>query len=295
MRQANDEGHGIALPPEAFERGDDAPDALFYLAPRFVEHIDEFAIEEVRGLYRRHPPAGAEILDLMSSWVSHLPDEVSYGRVVGVGMNDAELAGNPRLDAYVVHDLNADPRLPFEDRSFDAAAICVSIQYLTDPVAVLGDLARVVRPSGKAVVTFSNRCFPTKAVAVSAGARRPRPSGARRPLLRGGGVAADRDGHLAVGRRPAVRGRRGITVIRRRALFALASAGLGPATRSPSPLSPAASNTSSLPATRSTFPSASGLSSCATRSRLKAAAACASAPIRTRSSDPRAPSWHSFA
>jgi len=102
----------------------------------------------------------------MSSWVSHLPSDVAYARVAGLGMNEAELARNPRLDAFVVHDLNASPALPFPDASFDAATICVSIQYLTGPVAVLRDLARVVRPGGLAIVTFSNRCFPTKAVAI---------------------------------------------------------------------------------------------------------------------------------
>jgi SAM-dependent methyltransferase len=102
----------------------------------------------------------------MSSWVSHLPPDVAYARVAGLGMNAAELAGNPRLNAFVVHDLNASATLPFEDASFDAATICVSIQYLTAPIAVLRDLGRVVRPGGSAIVTFSNRCFPTKAVAI---------------------------------------------------------------------------------------------------------------------------------
>lgn len=102
----------------------------------------------------------------MSSWVSHLPDDVAYERVVGLGMNAAELARNPRLAEYVVHDLNSDSHLPFDDDSFDAATICVSIQYLTKPVEVLRDLARVVRAGGPIVITFSNRCFPTKAVAV---------------------------------------------------------------------------------------------------------------------------------
>jgi SAM-dependent methyltransferase len=88
------------------------------------------------------------ILDAMSSWVSHLPPDVAYERVVGLGMNDAELSRNPRLASYVVHDLNRDPQLPFDDDSFDAAIICVSIQYLTQPVAVLRDLARIVRAGG---------------------------------------------------------------------------------------------------------------------------------------------------
>ncbi len=154
------------LQPQAFARSDESPDALFYVQPRFVEHIDEVAVADVVRLHREHLPAGGEILDLMSSWVSHLPDDVAYARVTGLGMNAEELAGNPRLDAFVVHDLNASPALPFADASFDAATICVSIQYLVDPIAVLSDLKRVVRPGGRAIVTFSNRCFPTKAVAI---------------------------------------------------------------------------------------------------------------------------------
>lgn len=154
------------LEAEAFARYDETPDAGFYLQPRFVEHIDAGAIADVTRLYGDRLPAGGAILDLMSSWVSHLPAEIAYRRVVGLGMNAAELAHNPRLDSSIVHDLNADSALPFADASFDAATICVSIQYLTDPVGVLQDLARVVKPGGIAIVTFSNRCFPTKAVAV---------------------------------------------------------------------------------------------------------------------------------
>jgi SAM-dependent methyltransferase len=149
-----------------FARWDGAPDAEFYQEPRFVEHIDASAIADVEALYRAHLPAGGEILDLMSSWVSHLPPEVAYAHVTGLGMNAAELARNSRLSSWVVHDLNRDPELPFADATFDAAVICVSIQYLTEPVRVLRELARVVRPRGVAVVTFSNRCFPTKAVAI---------------------------------------------------------------------------------------------------------------------------------
>ena len=147
-----------------FRREDEAPDADFYTQPRLVTHIDEAAIAAVTQLYREHLPAGGAVLDLMSSWVSHLPAEVSYSRVVGLGMNRTELAANPRLNGYVVHDLNRHPRLPFADAEFDAAAICVSIQYLTRPAAVLRDLGRVLSAGGPLVITFSNRCFPTKAV-----------------------------------------------------------------------------------------------------------------------------------
>jgi SAM-dependent methyltransferase len=152
--------------PRLFARVDDEPDSLFYREPRLVEHIDPPAIAAIETIYRERIPANADVLDLMSSWVSHLPPEARYASVTGLGMNAYELERNPRLDRYDVADLNARPSLPYADASFDAALICVSIQYLTSPVAVMRELARVVRPDGTAIVTFSNRCFPTKAVAV---------------------------------------------------------------------------------------------------------------------------------
>jgi len=154
------------LPAGAFQRLDETPDAEFYAAPRLVTHIDDGAIAAVTALYREYFSAGDAILDLMSSWVSHLPPEASYRRVTGLGMNADELAANPRLDAWVVHDLNAEPRLPFADGEFDAAGCCVSIDYLVRPVEVLGDLARVLRPGAPVVITFSNRRFPTKVIAL---------------------------------------------------------------------------------------------------------------------------------
>ena len=153
------------FPADAFRRTDETPDAQFYQQPRFVTHIDEGAIAAVTQLYREYFPANGTLLDLMSSWVSHLPPEVPYQRVVGLGMNEQELRANPRLASYVVQDLNQEPQLPFEENEFDGAAICVSVDYLTRPVEVLRDLARVLRPDAPVVITFSNRCFPTKAVA----------------------------------------------------------------------------------------------------------------------------------
>lgn len=154
------------FPPDSFRRHDESPDEYFYQVPRLVTHIDDRAIAAVTQLYREHFPEGGAILDLMSSWVSHLPPEVSYRRVVGLGMNREELSANPRLTDYALHNLNQDPTLPFTDAEFDAAAICVSIQYLTKPVAVLRDVGRVLRRGAPLVITFSNRCFPTKAVAI---------------------------------------------------------------------------------------------------------------------------------
>ena len=154
------------FPAGAFRRQDETPDEHFYRQPRFVTHIDAGATHAVTQLYREFFPAGGRILDLMSSWVSHLPPEVDYAQVVGLGLNAAELATNPRLSARVVQNLNTTPRLPFEDARFDAAGCTVSIDYLTDPVAVLRDLNRVLVPGGPAVISFSNRCFPSKAVAL---------------------------------------------------------------------------------------------------------------------------------
>ncbi|UYZ64686.1 class I SAM-dependent methyltransferase [Hymenobacter weizhouensis] len=153
------------LPPGAFRRLDETPDAEFYRQPRFVTHIDDRAIAAVTQLYREYFPAQSALLDLMSSWVSHLPPEVAYRRVVGLGMNEQELRANPRLSRYVVQDLNQQHALPFQDAEFNGAAICVSIDYLTQPVEVLRELRRVLEPGAPVVVTFSNRCFPSKAIA----------------------------------------------------------------------------------------------------------------------------------
>ncbi|GAA4010235.1 class I SAM-dependent methyltransferase [Deinococcus rubellus] len=154
------------LPRAAFRRQDETPDEVFYRQPRFVTHIDDGATDAVTQLYREFFPADGCILDLMSSWISHLPPEVPYRQVVGLGLNAAELERNPRLDASVVQNLNTTPHLPFDDDSFDAAGLTVSVDYLTDPVAVLRDLGRVVVSGGPVVISFSNRCFPSKAVAI---------------------------------------------------------------------------------------------------------------------------------
>lgn len=154
-----------SFPPDAFRRQDETPDAGFYAFPRFVAHIDPPAIAAVTQLYREYFRPDTDLLDLMSSWLSHLPPEGRYRRVVGLGLNDRELARNPRLSAWLVQDLNQTPALPFADQEFDGAAICVSIDYLTQPVAVLRELARVLRPGAPLVITFSNRCFPSKAIA----------------------------------------------------------------------------------------------------------------------------------
>jgi hypothetical protein len=156
----------LGLPAGAFARLDEEPDELFYEPPRLVTHIDDNAIAALTAFYRQVLPAGGVLLDLMSSWVSHLPPEIGYAEVVGHGMNATELAANPRLGRWFVQNLNRDPHLPLAAASIDAAMICVSIQYLQRPVAVLREVLRVLRPGGPLVVSFSNRCFWTKAVAI---------------------------------------------------------------------------------------------------------------------------------
>jgi len=144
-----------------FSRADETPDDRFYVPPRLVTHIDDAAIAAVGDLYDELGLAG-DVLDLCSSWVSHF--RTAPARLVALGMNETELARNPQAAEVVIHDLNADPRLPFDDASFDAATCCVSVDYLIRPVEVFDEVARVLRPGRPFVCTFSNRCFPTKAI-----------------------------------------------------------------------------------------------------------------------------------
>jgi len=150
-------------PAGFFDRQDGGDDADFYAPPRLVTHIDDGAIAAVSELYDELGVPDGSVLDLMSSWVSHLSKKPSGG-LVALGMNAVELQANPMADQVFVQDLNVEPRLPFDDASFDAVVCCVSIDYLVHPVQVLREAARVLRPGGVVVLTFSNRCFPTKAV-----------------------------------------------------------------------------------------------------------------------------------
>jgi SAM-dependent methyltransferase len=153
-----------SLPSTLFDRLDDSADTLFYQAPRFVAHIDDATIAALADYYDEILFDGADVLDLMSSWISHLPAEAVLGRVAGLGMNMQELEANPRLTEHVVHDLNVTPQLPYADHAFDFVFIAVSIQYLVRPIEVFGEIGRVLRPGGQLVVATSHRCFPTKAI-----------------------------------------------------------------------------------------------------------------------------------
>ena len=147
-----------------FRREDESPDALFYRQPRFETHIDDATIEALTQVYLEFIPPVTDILDLMSSWISHLPKDIVYNRVAGLGMNQQELRANPRLDDFVVHDLNESPYLPYEPGSFDAVVVAVSVQYLIKPYQVFRSVAQVLKPGGICIVSISHRLFPTKAI-----------------------------------------------------------------------------------------------------------------------------------
>ncbi len=154
------------LPPEAFRKEDAGDDAEFYAPARLVTHIDEAAARALTSYYRATLPAGGVLLDLMSSWVSHLPPEAAFTEVIGHGMNAEELGANPRLTRSFVQNLNRTPALPLAAESCDAALCCVGVQYLQHPVEVFSEVLRVLRPGAPFLVSFSNRCFATKAVAI---------------------------------------------------------------------------------------------------------------------------------
>ncbi|MDG2304174.1 MAG: methyltransferase domain-containing protein [Candidatus Binatia bacterium] len=152
------------LAPHLVRRSDESDDRRFYQQPRLVTHVDDATIAALTKVYRDRIPAGASILDFMSSWISHLPSDIDYERVAGQGMNAVELGENPRLTDRLVHDLNAAPTLPYEDESFDFAISAFSAQYLTQPVTVFFSIAKKLRPAGTILVAVSHRVFPTKAI-----------------------------------------------------------------------------------------------------------------------------------
>jgi SAM-dependent methyltransferase len=178
------------LTPEMKVRVDEQPDPLFYAEPRFVAHIDPATMAALASVYAERLPEGGRVLDLMSSWISHLPDDLELAHVAGLGLNAQELAANPRLDDRCVHDLNAKPQLPYPDESFDAVINAVSVQYLTRPIEVFQDVARILRPGGESLVAVSHRCFPTKAIALFHGPPERRPDVVRWYFEQAGGYEA---------------------------------------------------------------------------------------------------------
>ncbi|NEP78793.1 MAG: class I SAM-dependent methyltransferase [Okeania sp. SIO3B3] len=143
---------------------DDSDDRLFYSYPRFVTHVDEGFIDQLTNLYRDRLKPNTRILDMMSSWVSHLPQDMEFAHVEGHGMNEEELAKNRQLNHYFIQNLNKDLKLPFPDKDFDAVLNCVSIQYLQYPDAIFYEIYRILKPGGIAIISFSNRMFYQKAI-----------------------------------------------------------------------------------------------------------------------------------
>jgi SAM-dependent methyltransferase len=155
----------MLLQPAQRTKLDESSDTFFYDAPRFVTHVDDGFIQRLTDLYRDRLTPGSRIFDMMSSWVSHLPDDLALDWVEGHGMNAEELAKNRRLDHYFVQNLNETPKLPLADQSFDAVLNTVSVQYLQQPEAVFGEIYRILKPGGLAIISFSNRMFYQKAIA----------------------------------------------------------------------------------------------------------------------------------
>lgn len=170
------DGPGLQVPPAHAEkvyfdlpqlaRTDETVDADFYAQPRFVSHLDAACRAQIQSLYGRFLQPGMRVLDLMSSWESHLPEDSGELFVAGLGMNEAELAANPRLNEVVVKDINQRTGLPWGEAQFDRVICTASVEYLLQPAAVMREIRRVLRPGGICLITFSDRWFPTKAIHV---------------------------------------------------------------------------------------------------------------------------------
>jgi SAM-dependent methyltransferase len=154
----------MLLKPAQRTKLDESDDRLFYSYPRFVTHVDDGFIDQLTHLYRDRLKPNSRIFDMMSSWVSHLPPEMTFAHVEGHGLNEAELAKNRRLNHYFVQDLNDNPHLPLEDQSFDAVLNAVSVQYIQHPEVVFSEIHRILKPGGIAIISFSNRMFYQKAI-----------------------------------------------------------------------------------------------------------------------------------
>ena len=143
---------------------DTGNDREFYDVPRFVTHVDGGFIDRLTNLYHDRLTPNTRIFDMMSSWVSHLPDDLQFEHIYGHGLNAAELAKNPRLDEYFVQNLNQEQKLPLADASVDAVLNTVSVQYLQYPEAIFAEVYRILKPNGIAIFSFSNRMFYHKAI-----------------------------------------------------------------------------------------------------------------------------------
>ena len=166
MQSPWQENHTDFFSENAFTRDDLRPDTEFYSKPRFVQHLDDTALEVVRSTYGRFLTDNMEVLDLMSSWQSHLPSNLTYKAVTGIGLNQEELIRNSQLSNYRLQDLNINTALRFKSNSFDIVICTASIEYLIHPHAIFDEVSRVLRPNGYFIITFSNRWFSNKAIKI---------------------------------------------------------------------------------------------------------------------------------
>ena len=144
-------------------KSDISDDEIFYQQPRFVHHLSDSFRNRLTSLYSEYLLNHHIILDLMSSWVSHLPSNISYKKVIGHGMNEAELSSNERLDRFFVQNLNKKQNMPIEDSSVDVGLIVAGWQYLQYPEKVSLELSRVIKSDSLLIISFTNRAFWTKA------------------------------------------------------------------------------------------------------------------------------------
>ncbi len=156
----------MLLQPQQRTKLDETEDSQFYSFPRFVTHVDDSFISKLTELYRQKLQPNYRILDLMSSWVSHLPPEMEFSHIEGHGLNEEELRKNPRLNHYFLQNLNVNLQLPLLDQDFDAVLCAVSVQYLQYPEAIFSEIYRILKPNGIAIFSFSNRMFYQKAISV---------------------------------------------------------------------------------------------------------------------------------
>jgi Methyltransferase domain len=151
---------------EPFTRANDDEDVIFYAEPRLVTHIDDVAASVIRDIYGKILQKGSKVLDLMSSWRSHVPHELGLDSLIGLGLNQEEMLQNPQLTDHVIHDLNSNPLLPFVGNEFDAVICTVSVEYLIHPFEVFREIARILKTDGYFIITFSNRWFPPKVIKI---------------------------------------------------------------------------------------------------------------------------------
>ncbi len=141
---------------------DNSDDSLFYASPRIAHHLDEGFRARLTDVYRQYIPEDSVVLDLMSSWVSHLPEDNKYKRVIGHGLNKFELDKNQALDSYWLQDLNVDQQLPLDDSSIDVCLMVAAWQYLQYPEIIASELKRIISSKGILIISFSNRAFWSK-------------------------------------------------------------------------------------------------------------------------------------